>query len=249
LKRARDESVLDLPKRPEPAARDWRRAIRQPPAAVADPATLGETRVLQLRGWSGYAVLATLTVTVLAIGYLSGRGSDASETPVAAAASPRAVPLPALAPAEPSRPAPPTTPPGPALQETVRVEISPTPSVATPQELAAKAPQPALGPAKEPAVRPGGSPPPVESEAMSAFGHAAELTRSARVATAPLGPVARVPHEPDRWGILTDSLSRCGREAFFSRPSCEQRARTQHCAGFWGQTPHCPNPAQYEHSR
>lgn len=251
LKRARDESVLELPKRPEAAARDRRRTTRQVPAGANDSAAIAGTPVRFLRGWSGYAALAALAVTVLMVGYLSGRSSNTSETLVAAAsAPPRAAPLPALVPAVAPEPVSRAVLPAPAAQETVRVEISPTPSVSPPQELIAKAPAlrpiPATVTAKEPAVRPGRAAQPGDKEAMTAFGYAAEPTR---VAAAPPMVVAQVTPEPDRWAILTDLLNRCGREAFFSRPACEQRARAQHCAGFWGQAPQCPNPIQNDHGR
>lgn len=264
LKRARDESVLELPKRREAAARDRRRTPRPAPASATDSAAMVGTPVRLLRGWSGYAALAALAVTVLTVGYLSGRSSDASETPVAIAAAPsRVVPLPALAPAVTPQQAPRAALPAPAVQATERVEISPTPSV-SPQELVVKAPasrpaptpatakEPATATAKEPALRPGGSAPPVDSDALAAFGYGAEparRSRPARVAAAPQMAVTQVASDPDRWAILTDLLNRCGREAFFSRPSCEQRARAQHCGGFWGQTAQCPNPIQNDHTR
>ena len=245
LKRARDESSLELPKRPEAAARDRRRTPRHAPAGVNDSAAIVGTPVRLLRGWSGYAALAALAVTVLTVGYLSGASSDARETPVAvAAAPPRAAQLPALAPAVTPQPVPRAALPAPAVQETVRVEISPTPSVSPPQERIAKAPAlrpiPATVTAKEPAVRPGGAAQPVGKDAMAAFGYA----EPTRVAAAPPVVVAQIAPAPDRWAILTDLLNRCGRESFFGRPSCEERARAQPCAGFWGQTPQCPNPIQ-----
>jgi len=252
LKRARDESVLDLPKRPVAAARDRRRTPRHVPPVADHSAAIVGTPVRLLRGWSGYAALAALAVTVLTVGYLSGGSSDASETPAAvAAAPPRAAPLTALAPAVIPQPMPRAELPAPAMRETARVENSPTPSVSPPQELIAKSPtlRPVFptGTAKEPAARPGGAAQPADNETMAAFGYAAE---PARVAVAPTAVVRRVaPEPPDRWAILTDSLNRCGREPFFGRPACEQRARAQHCAGFWGQTPQCPNPLQNDYNR
>jgi len=253
LKRARDESVLELPKPPAAAARDRRRATREVPAGANASTAIVVTPVRLLRGWSGYAALAALAVTVLTVGYLSGRSSNASETPVAAtAAPPRAAPLPALAPSPVPEPVAQATRSAAAGQETVRVELNPTPSASPPQELIAKAPSsrpiPATA-AKEPALRPGGAAQPVNSEAMSAFGYAAESARPSRVAATSPAVVAPVAPEPDRFAILTDLLYRCRREAFFSRPSCEQRARAQHCVGLWGLTPQCPNPMQNDYNR
>jgi len=251
LKRARDESVLEPPKRPVAAARDRRRTPRQVPAVADNSAAIVGTPVRLLRGWSGYAALAALAVTVLTVGYLSGRSSDASETPVAVAAAPlHVVPLPALAPAVAPQPVPQAAPQPFAAQETVRVEISPSPSVSSTQQLNAKAPAsrpiPAPGTANEPAVRPGGATQPGDKEAMAAFGYSVEPRR---VATALPVVVAQAAAAPDRWAILTDVLKRCGREPFFNRPLCEQRARAQHCAGFWGQKPQCPNPIQNDYGQ
>jgi len=255
LKRARDESVLELPKRPETAARERRRTPRQPPP-TAGAATVVGTPVRLLRGWTGYAALAALAGTVLTVGYLTNRSSDPTETPaVAAAAPPRTAPLPVLAaaavtPQATSRP----ESSAPAQQETARVETSPTPSVPTANEVLAKAPvarpNPATIAAKESPVAPARSAPSVNSEAMTAFGYDPEPPRAKRVAAAsPVVVSAQTSPEPDRWASLADALGRCGREPFFSRPSCEERARARPCSGFWGQAALCPNPIQHEHTR
>jgi len=250
LKRARDESILELPKRPDAAARDRRRMARRAPAGGNDPAVGAGTSVRLLHGWGGYAALAALGVTVLMAGYLGGRSTSASETS-AVTPVPHAAALPALAPsmaprAEP-RPAPLV------LQETARVEVSPTPSVSPAQEAIAKAPvlRPAPAPvtAKESSVRAGGVARSSDVETLTTPGDAVEPARPARIASTSAVGVAQPAPEPDRGGSLTEMLNRCGREAFFSRPSCEQRARAQHCGGLWGQTSQCPNPMQYDHSR
>ncbi|HEX9301944.1 MAG TPA: hypothetical protein VF959_06295 [Casimicrobiaceae bacterium] len=39
---------------------------------------------------------------------------------------------------------------------------------------------------------------------------------------------------------LNDALARCVGQDLIQRAVCEQRARLQHCEGYWGQVPQCP---------
>ena len=56
--------------------------------------------------------------------------------------------------------------------------------------------------------------------------------------TPPAPPAA--PPKPNRITQLNDALARCAGQNLISRAVCEQRARLQHCEGYWGQVPQCP---------
>jgi hypothetical protein len=60
------------------------------------------------------------------------------------------------------------------------------------------------------------------------------------VAAAPPPPVAVARPAPDRWQALRDQLGGCVALGLFERAMCEQRARLQHCDGYWGHVGLCP---------
>ncbi len=57
---------------------------------------------------------------------------------------------------------------------------------------------------------------------------------------APAAPILAAPPKPDRFASLNDALARCVGLNLIQRAVCEQRARLQHCEGYWGQVPQCP---------
>jgi hypothetical protein len=67
---------------------------------------------------------------------------------------------------------------------------------------------------------------------------------------APPAPAAPAPPAPvDRFDPLRDALRSCAaRDGLFERASCEQRARIDHCPGYWDQTPLCPS-GRREHTQ
>lgn len=70
------------------------------------------------------------------------------------------------------------------------------------------------------------------------------------VAEAPKpAPVAVVPAPADRLDALGVTLVACGaRDGLFDRAVCEQQARLDHCAGYWGNAPICPS-GRYDHTQ
>ncbi len=65
----------------------------------------------------------------------------------------------------------------------------------------------------------------------------------ATAAAAPPPPMAAAlpPAKPDSLMQLNDALARCVGQNLIRRAVCEQRARLQHCDGYWGQVAQCPN--------
>lgn len=63
------------------------------------------------------------------------------------------------------------------------------------------------------------------------------------VASAP-APLAPAPQAaavlPDPWQQMNDGLSRCSREDWIDRATCEQGLRLHYCASHWGLVPQCP---------
>ena len=57
---------------------------------------------------------------------------------------------------------------------------------------------------------------------------------------APPPPVTVARPAPDRWQALRDQLGGCVALGLFERAMCEQRARLQHCDGYWGHVGLCP---------
>lgn len=100
-------------------------------------------------------------------------------------------------------------------------DVAPTPTLKP--KVAARAVKPAPAPPVAPApdVAPEPAPAPVI------------------VAAAP--PPAVRP--PDRMQLLSQAFAQCPSDGVLARMVCEQKARTQYCDGYWGQTSLCPNGA------
>jgi len=60
-------------------------------------------------------------------------------------------------------------------------------------------------------------------------------------------PVVREAPRPDPWQQMDDALARCTRDDMSGRLMCEQRVRSQHCDGRWGQVPQCASIPYVEH--
>jgi hypothetical protein len=61
---------------------------------------------------------------------------------------------------------------------------------------------------------------------------------------APPTPAVEAPRDP--WQVMNEGLSRCAREDWINRSSCEQRLRLQYCPGHWGLVWQCPvGPADH----
>ena len=52
----------------------------------------------------------------------------------------------------------------------------------------------------------------------------------------------------DRFDGLRIALAGCGGRGLFDRAVCEQQARLEHCAGYWGTAPLCPS-GRYDHTQ
>jgi hypothetical protein len=70
-------------------------------------------------------------------------------------------------------------------------------------------------------------------------------------APAPIAEPAPAPPAPprDRWQLMADAISQCGRDGFFAGVVCEQRVRLQYCEGHWGQAAECPSGIPNDHGR
>jgi hypothetical protein len=60
-------------------------------------------------------------------------------------------------------------------------------------------------------------------------------------------PVVREAPRSDPWQQMNDALARCTRDDMSGRLMCEQRVRSQHCDGRWGQVPQCASIPYIEH--
>lgn len=115
--------------------------------------------------------------------------------------------------------------------------------------------EPALVPSREPVTGPTAEPPAAAPKAPAAPRPRAPSRKPApqppaasaatpAVAvpapepTSPAPPAA--PPKPNRITQLNDALARCAGQDLIARAVCEQRARLQHCEGYWGQVPQCP---------
>jgi hypothetical protein len=76
-----------------------------------------------------------------------------------------------------------------------------------------------------------------------------ELPNSAEPAPAPTVELAPAPRTPlpqvaepprDPWQVMNEGLSRCAREDWVGRATCEQRLRLQYCPEHWGLVAQCP---------
>jgi hypothetical protein len=81
--------------------------------------------------------------------------------------------------------------------------------------------------------------PPIDSAKSTAPPAPPVVAEPAPVAVAPPPRVVE-PARVDPLQSLNEGLSRCAREDMLNRPGCEQRVRSQHCGGLWGQVLQCP---------
>jgi len=204
---------------------------------------------------SGLIVAAVALAVVLAgggyFGYRMLAGSAKKEVVATAeSATPAEAPTPAPA-AEPpkdmsaaatsTRPTETATPAAePTKSATVAPEEAPMPGTpaGTTTSTPKKPPQPRAAPKPAPII-----------------GEQAPATPPQPSPKAPAKPapvVAAAPAaaaEPDRWQMYADAMGRCGREDFFKRFTCEQRARLHYCEGYWGQVPQCPSAPTRDHGQ
>jgi hypothetical protein len=222
LKRAKDDSVWELPPSQRPGE-------STPDAPRSAPWVLGAPRFAGWRAWAlGLGVLAV----VAGAGLQLSRHDDATAQPVATAIAPahaivaeppaaalqRAIPASTQAPADASPPA--TTP---AVDD-----VPPSPRHADHPPRAPKA-----KPTSEPPVAP--APPALEP-----------TPEPAPVAVPAPAPVAR-PVDP--WQRMSESMARCRNQDLFGRLGCEYRVRTSFCEGHWGEVPQCPPPTTNDHGQ
>jgi hypothetical protein len=224
LKRARDDSVWDMPGAPSTPVAASPDAVELTPAQ-ASRWVLGSRR---FPGWRAITAAALLIAIGAAAGTILARSGDAPREHDAAAAPAPAVITAAPAAAAPLADAP---PPGEAPSASVPVHEDivqpprhepPHPAKPTrpPQEPPPAAPAPAL------------EPPPV-----------VEPTKSAPA------PVREAPRPADPWQRMKEALARCGAEDLFARIGCEYRVRTTFCDGHWGENAQCPGAPVNDHGQ
>ncbi|TMH62117.1 MAG: zinc-ribbon domain-containing protein [Betaproteobacteria bacterium] len=238
---------------PEPAASTASSPDPAAPAAVslASAAAPGPESPRK----SGLIVAAVAVAVVLAgggyFGYRMLAGSAKKEmVATAEPAKPAEAPTPApaaeppkdmSAPATSTRPIETATPAAePTKSATAAPEEAPMPG--TPAGTAASTP-------KKPA-QPKAAPKPAPVIGEQAPATAPQPSPKAPAKPAPV--VAAAPAaaaEPDRWQMYADAMGRCGREDFFKRFSCEQRARLYYCEGYWGQVAQCPSAPTRDHGQ
>jgi len=68
----------------------------------------------------------------------------------------------------------------------------------------------------------------------------AAATQADAIAPVPPPPAQPEPVVPDRWQLLSDAIARCASEGPLGELICIQRARWQHCDGYWGKVTQCP---------
>ena len=224
LKRARQETVSEL----VPARA---RAVRAPRASKAPPQVeAGPPRAAPNFAEVRAMAIVLSVVAAAAVGYAALR---------LARAVPATLPSPPVA----SASAPAVAEPAPATRS------EPTVPTAAPLErptlfvAPASAWQVVRPPAPKRAAEP--APPPPEPPATERFAAATEPP-------APQPAVAPVPRPapvPDRWQLMGDAITRCGREGFFAGVICEQRVRLQYCEGYWGQAAQCPGGIANDHGQ
>jgi hypothetical protein len=234
LKRAKDDSVWELPPGHPPRPAGDRRSP-PPPTGVEAAQPVGSPRAGQgsrLVGWRGVGVgLAALFVAagVLAtVRLVHVEGVEHVAVEPAPAPSPPAVP--AVAPADPlpqvmTLPPAAADPPGHA-----------TPAVddghAPPRPAGGRAPRARV--IAEPPPSP--QPPPVEEPPLL------PVQPPAVERPAPARPV-------DPWQRMAEGLARCAGQDLFARLGCEHRVRAAHCDGNWGRVPQCPAGIPNDHGQ
>lgn len=219
LKRARDDSVWEMPGHPGGA----------PQASAAAPArwVLGAGR---LPGWRGIALGALAMALSVGAGVLIARSGEAAK-----AANDRAAPVPASASVQSpvQAPAPMTT--KAAAEVPAPVEAPPREEVTQPPR---HEPPKAARPAR-PVPEPPAPPPAPAAEPVPVV----EPPRPAPV------PPRDLPPPIDPWQRMSDALDRCAAEDLFGRIRCEYRVRTSFCEGHWGEVPQCPGATVNDHGQ
>jgi hypothetical protein len=66
---------------------------------------------------------------------------------------------------------------------------------------------------------------------------------------APRAPPPAVETPRDPWQVMNEGLSRCAREDWINRGTCEQRLRLQYCPGHWGLVWQCPLGPAADHGQ
>jgi hypothetical protein len=118
-----------------------------------------------------------------------------------------------------------------------------------PSASVAAAPSKVAGPTKV-AQRRVVEPPPAPSvPTVPRFGSAPEPEPPSTAPAPVIAPPVPEAPPPDRWQLMADSISRCGREGFFAGVICEQRVRIKYCEGHWGQAAQCPSGISNDHGR
>jgi hypothetical protein len=124
-----------------------------------------------------------------------------------------------------------------------------TPPAVVPSASVAAAPSKVAGPTKV-AQRRVVEPPPAPSvPTVPRFGSAPEPEPPSTAPAPVIAPPVPEAPPPDRWQLMADSISRCGREGFFAGVICEQRVRIKYCEGHWGQAAQCPSGISNDHGR
>jgi hypothetical protein len=221
LKRARDDSVWEMPGTPTTPRADS--PADAPPAASRW--VLGSAR---LAGWRGITVAALLVAIGAAGGTILTRNGDAArEHEAAAALAPAAVitqPAAAVAPAVEPKPAAEAAPATlPAHDDVVQ--------------------PPRHEPPHAKPARPAPEPPPVLAPAPVDPPTVVEPPKPAPA------PVKEAPRPVDPWQRMTEALARCKAEDVFGRIGCEYRVRTSFCEGHWGENAQCPGAPVNDHGQ
>jgi hypothetical protein len=174
--------------------------------------------------WFGLAIAAV--VVYLLIRVLSGNHAESGETaPPGDGASSVATPVSSTPGSAPS--------PVPAVDPLHAAAVSASAAAKPPDagdagaESKNAAPKPHL---RKPAPKP--EPP---SALAPAPAPKAEPAPAPRAAPPPVAEPVR-----DPWQAMNEGLSRCAREDWSGRASCEQRLRLQYCPEHWGLVPQCP---------
>ena len=88
-------------------------------------------------------------------------------------------------------------------------------------------------------------PPPPDQPATARFAAATEPPAPQPA----VAPAPRPAPAPDRWQLMADAITRCGREGFLAGVICEQRVRLQYCEGYWGEAAQCPSGIANDHGQ
>ncbi len=205
--------------------------VSPPPAAAAPVSDAGADASAAPRATNLVPVLLVLAALVV-VGYFAYRAQmpEASprESTAAEPAAPRTAPS-AEAVQSGSRA-------NPSASESAKSETAgappPRPATTEPPAAVSRASAPARPKAPTRTAAP--KRPAVETNAPAPPAMAVAIPEP--VAPAPPAP----PPKPERIVQLNDALARCVGQDLIQRAVCEQRARLQHCEGYWGQVPQCP---------